>query len=112
MDVLGLPEWFNNLTVGGLALAPLTVAIVQIVKVIGARVGLPEGYSGYIALAVSVVMVALALAAGIFQIETEVATALQIAQRFAEAALTLLAALGWYAAGKRAALIGPVAWRA
>ncbi len=110
MDAFGLPEWFNNLTVAGLALAPLTVAVVQVIKVIGARLGLPEGYGGYITLAVSAVMVIVALAAGFFQVEAQVAAALQVIQRLAEAMLTLLAALGWYAIGKKARIIRPVRW--
>ena len=111
MNEIGLPEWFNNLAVAGLALAPVTVAVVQVIKVIGARLGLPEGYGGYITLAVSLVMVALALGAGVFRVEAQVAEALATVQRVAEAMLTLLAALGWYAVGKRAQLVRPVRWK-
>jgi hypothetical protein len=111
MNEIGLPEWFNNLAVAGLALAPVTVAVVQLIKVIGARLGLPEGYGGYITLAVSVVMVIVALTSGIFQVEVQVAEVLATVQRVAEAMLTLLAALGWYAVGKRAGMVRQVRWR-
>ena len=104
-----LPEWFNNLAIAGLALAPVTVAVVQVIKVIGARLGLPDGTGGYIALGVSVVMVALALSAGALQIEEGVAEGLGTVQRVAEAMLTLLAAIGWYSVGKQAEIIRPIA---
>ena len=111
MEANELPAWFNNLTLAGLALAPLTVAIAQVIKVVGARLGMPEGYGGYITLAVSVLVVIVALAAGVFQVEAEAAAALQVAHRVAEAVLTLLAALGWYEAGKHAQIIRPVRWQ-
>ncbi|MBN1286163.1 MAG: hypothetical protein JXB47_12265 [Anaerolineae bacterium] len=111
MDGVELPVWFNNLAVAGLALAPVTVAAAQAIKVIGARLGLPEGYGGYITLAVSAVMVGLALSAGFLQIEPEMAEALRTVQRLAEAMLTMLAALGWYEVGKKAKVVPPVRWK-
>lgn len=111
MDIVELPVWFDNLAIAGLALAPVTVAVVQVIKVIGARLGLPEGYGGYITMAVTAVMVGLALGAGFLEIETEMAEALGKVQRLAEAMLTMLAALGWYEVGKRANVIKPVQWQ-
>ncbi len=111
MNTVELPAWFESLAVAGLALAPVTVAVVQVLKILGARLGLPEGWGGYITLAVSAVMVMLALGAGVFDAEAEVSAALATLQSIAEATLTMLAALGWYEVGKRAKMLPPVRWR-
>lgn len=105
-----LPDWFNNLALAGLALAPVTVMIVQIIKAIGARLGLLEGYGGYITLAVSAMMVIVALTAGFFGVEEQAADKILLIQHFAETMLTLLSALGWYSVVKKAQIVRPIAW--
>lgn len=107
---IGLPAWYDNLVLAGLALAPVTVAVVQVLKAIAARLGLPEGYSGYIVVIVAILMVVVAIGAEFFHVEEEAALVLQMLQLVAETALTVLAALGWYEVGKRAAIIRPTRW--
>lgn len=112
MNSLNLPEWFENLAIAGLALAPATTVIVQVIKIIGARLGvLKDGTSGYVAVFVAAVMVALAISADVLQEQTRVRDWLEVAQRVAEGMLTLLTAFGWYKVGKAANIMPAATWK-
>jgi hypothetical protein len=111
MNNIVLPEWFENLMIAGLALAPVTTTIVQLIKIVAARLGLPEGYSGFITLIVATVMVALAVSADVLREQVRVRDWLEIAQRVAEGALTVLGAFGWYKVGKAANVMRAITWK-
>lgn len=106
----GLPSWFQNIAIAGVLLAPIATVVVQIIKSLGAQLGMPEGYGGVITGVVVVVLVIIAVGAGVLQIEPQVSEALVLVQRIGEALLTLLAALGWYEVGKAVKFYRPVAW--
>ena len=107
-----LPTWFEDLAIGVVALAPVAVAITQLIKIVGARLGvLPDGYGGYILFGVVGALVLLAVYAEIFQTEEQVAEILTAVHRLATWLLSGLTALGWYAVGKRAQIIRRVDWR-
>lgn len=104
-------DFLKDLAIAGFALAPLATVVVQVIKVIGARLGLPEGYSGWLTLIVSVALVGLAGSAELIGNQARVAENLAAVQAIAEAMLTMLGALGFYQASKIMNISRPVNWR-
>ena len=106
----GLPAWYDDIAIAGFALAPLTTVIVQILKIFLARLGLPEGYSGYLTIAVAMVLIAVAVGAGVLGVEEDAAAILTAVHRVAEALLTILGAVGWYRVGQHMKVMPAVGW--
>ena len=104
-------NFLNDMMLAGFALAPFVTAIVQIIKIVGARVGLPEGYAGYINLLVSLVVVVVAWNAELVGNQAHVANMLRAFQGLAEAGMAAIAAFGMYHGGKAMNVLPPVKWR-
>lgn len=106
-----LPDWFQNLTIAGLAVAPVVVVVVQLLKAIMALVGVPEGYSGYVVLFVAVVATLLVFGAEFTGAQAEVANLFTVLERVAQAMLTFLSSLGIYKVSKAVKVMPAVNWK-
>ena len=106
-----LPDWFQNLTIAGLAVAPVVVVVVQLFKAVMALVGVPEGYSGYVVLFVAVVATLLVFGAEFTGKAAEVANLFTVLERVAQAMLTFLSSLGIYKVSKAVRVMPAVNWK-
>jgi hypothetical protein len=89
-------EWIRAITADYAALGTATMLAVQIFKVIGSYLKLPDGYSGYILIVVGVIVTGFAFGAKILDRQAELDSWAGIAEQAGNTVINILVALGIY----------------